>query len=695
MSLFSSSAGSASTDITLNAYAGRKPDGADAGTPIMVMLEPPEGTHRTPSDICCVVDTSGSMNSDAILKDDSGEISHGLSILDIVKHALRTLIGNLGDLDRMAVVSYSNAATTVSPLTPMTGNGKVTTEESLSQLTPNGMTNLWDGFKTGFELLKAGSDGKRFQHLLLFTDGIPNINPPRGIVPMLKKLKDTEGGRLPCVVSTFGFGYELDSEMLSQFASIGSGSYNFIPDAGFVGTVFVNALANLLVCAAQEVQLTLTPANGAEIVDKEVLGGFPTVKKDKSVILSLGTVQFGQPRSVVVHVTPPSSSRQDCLTVKLDYRGVQAAKSASCSCRGSGSEDTRYSFSFVESQRLRLRFVDVLRNAMLVIKKQNAFEKAQGKPIPLPEAQRTVEGFRDEILASPARELESVKYLLEDLTSQVSEAYSREDWYKKWGLHYLPSLMFAHLMQQCNNFKDAGVQSYGGKLFETLRDAADEFFVNLPAPVPAPKPVTHVPAGPAPVAAASAHAPAPVNMSAYMDRYAGCVDGECMVRMADGSAQRLAQVRKGDFVAAPDGGKAEVICAVRTLAPNGRFLLAELPGGLRVTPYHPVRVGGAWRFPSDLSPAEERACQAVYTLVLEEQGPSSAGFVVHGTPCIPLGHGVEEGAARHPFFGSRRAVDELSKLPGFHAGLVDLTHGSMLRDPETGLVCGFANAASE
>jgi hypothetical protein len=46
----------------------------------------------------------------------------------------------------------------------------------------------------------------------------------------------------------------------------GGGSYAFIPDSGFVGTVFVNALANTLVTVAQPALLTLQPALGARSV---------------------------------------------------------------------------------------------------------------------------------------------------------------------------------------------------------------------------------------------------------------------------------------------------------------------------------------------------------------------------------------------------------------------------------------------
>merc|ERR1719498_150293 len=74
--------------------------------------------------------------------------------------------------------------------------------------------------------------------------------------------------------------------------------------------------------------------------------------------------------------------------------------------------------------------------------------------------------------------------LLADVNGQYQEAISRPDWWVRWGRHYLRSLRYAHDRQQCNNFKDPGVQDYGGSLFLQLRDEADCKFLNLPPPTP-------------------------------------------------------------------------------------------------------------------------------------------------------------------------------------------------------------------
>mmetsp|Transcript_66933 Transcript_66933/g.180984 ORF Transcript_66933/g.180984 Transcript_66933/m.180984 type:complete len:692 (+) Transcript_66933:97-2172(+) len=666
--------------------------------PIMVSVAPPDGAQRCPVDICCVVDVSGSMGTEAMLKgEDGSEVGHGLSVLDIVKHALKTIIHNLGDTDRLALVAYSNDAQIIFNLTVMTPNGRSETERRLDELSPSGMTNLWDGLKTGMDVLSQGAgQGERLQHVMLFTDGLPNINPPRGILPMLKRLKDKGGGKLPCAINTFGFGYELDSELLSQLAADGSGAYAFIPDPGFVGTVFVNSMANLLVTMGKDVVLTLEPTEGATI--GFVAGGHPVTKKpDGSIAVGLGSLQFGQAKEVIVSMTVPQQAvAAGFLKASLAYgTRSQNEQVVSCVGRGSGAAGTSRA---VEMSRVRLKFVDTVRAAMQAVK-LSAADKAKGRAMPLESAQSMLAELAQEMQSSAALREEGedgpMAGLLEDLTGQVAEAFSREDWYTKWGVHYIPSLMFAHLTQQCNNFKDVGVQVYGGDLFGELRDKADEVFLALPAPTPSARrapaapPVVDVSSRTGYSAPAPAPTPMPINMAAFHDRFAGCIAGDSTVLMADGTERRVDEIRKGDAVSAlADTGLAEVACVVRTRVPGGRLALAALPGGLRATAFHPVWLDGAWRFPADVADVEEQACEAVYTFVLEE---GARAVLVNGVPCVPLGHGVEEGAARHPFLGSRDAVRALEQLPGYDSGLVDLGGACRaVRDPDTGLVCGFA-----
>lgn len=276
------------------------------------------------------------------------------------------------------------------------------------------------------------------------------------------------------------------------------------------------------------------------------------------------------------------------------------------------------------------------------------------------------------------------------------------EYWKKWGRHYIPSVASAHKLQQCNNFKDPGVQCYGSKLFADIRDAADAAFDTLPAPNITPAMYRYLGGGKVihnPTYRGASFSVQPqVSMSQYNDRYAGCIDGACSTTLASGERRRLADLAKGDVVmgAGPGGEpvEAEVVCMVRSRCQGGRAALVELPakeGGrepLRLTPYHPVQdEEGEWRFPVDMGRiAADLECEAVYSFVLR----GAPALLVAGLPCAAWAHGIGAGAAAHPYFASERVLQDLQLLPGYSSGLVDLLPEQVVRDPETGLVCGLA-----
>merc|ERR1719401_2436197 len=128
----------------------------------------------------------------------------------------------------------------------MNADGRARAQEKLNDLKAEGRTDIWQGLAQGLNALRSGSEDGRLGHVLLLTDG--QSQERNSIIPKLEKHIESLGcGRLRGTINTFGFGYSIDSDLLVNLATIGSGSYSFIPDAGFVGTVFVNTVSNLLV----------------------------------------------------------------------------------------------------------------------------------------------------------------------------------------------------------------------------------------------------------------------------------------------------------------------------------------------------------------------------------------------------------------------------------------------------------------
>lgn len=331
---------------------------------------------------------------------------------------------------------------------------------------------------------------------------------------------------------------------------------------------------------------------------------------------------------------------------------------------------------------------------------KQAHEQAKKR---LEDATNTIESLVKEIEGLQSHEVDLTKELLLDLTGQVMEAFSKKEYFDKWGIHYLLSLNRAHQLQQCNNFKDPGIQNYGGTSFMELRDTVDDLFTNLPAPKPSANYGYYGNHG-GRSAGGQISRSAGFSMASFNSRNNACFDGNCSVTLANGSFTLVKDLRKGDLVLSKDSnstssmlGVAEIVCVVKTSFEAGRTLLCELENNLFLTPYHPVRLHGnhpkgelGWAFPCDVASAyvRERKCEAVYSFILN----NGHSMFVNGVEALSLGHGVTaDKIAKHEYFGTKKIIEDLQTIHphGFAHGLVHFTSESMLRDQRTGLLCGF------
>mmetsp|Transcript_49595 Transcript_49595/g.105537 ORF Transcript_49595/g.105537 Transcript_49595/m.105537 type:complete len:663 (+) Transcript_49595:80-2068(+) len=644
----------AQPQVTVAKWSNLESDEFGSFTPVAITVVPPKGTKRTPSDICCIIDISGSMGDEAKIQGAGGaHESHGLTLLDIAKHGVKTVMHTLGPEDRLSVVLFNHECEELFPLTPMDEAGVAMAEEKMDKVQPGGGTNIWSGLKMGLDVLKDSPKSGSFGHIMLLTDGQTTYR--HMVLPRMQEYMQ-ENETFPGTISTFGFGYNIDSDLLDQISAMGDATYSFIPDAGFVGTVFVNTLSNLLVTYAREVRLNL------ELEDckvAKVLGDYRVSDTTEGMNISLGTLQYDQTRTIVLCVQAEKESANVGVSVSYyDSSRGQLAQSEFVD----GSLEKSAPQPEVLSEYWRAQYIETI-IACMKIWKEN-----------LAEASRKMSALAEAITASPVADAEITKALLQDVTGQSAEALSRQDWCKRWGQHYLPSIKFAHRVQQCNNFKDASVQVYGGELFQDIQEKADEIFNKLPAP----KPTANAMRSQLAAYGTPAPAAAPVNMAQYNDRYGGCIDDSCLIQMADSTKKALANLKKGDVVESLGGQSARVVCVVKTICTGGKASLVELPGGARVTPYHPVHSDGAWKMPADMISPKERECQSICSVILEG-GVALLVGKKETTPCISLGHGIKEGAARHAYFGSKKVIDDLREFPGFEEGLVELRAGDVVR----------------
>jgi hypothetical protein len=86
----------------------------DSQDGLIVKIQPPRDhpdpeLHHVPCDIVLVIDVSGSMSADAPVPGDGAE-RMGLSVLDLTKHAARTILETLGPQDRLGIVTFASEA---------------------------------------------------------------------------------------------------------------------------------------------------------------------------------------------------------------------------------------------------------------------------------------------------------------------------------------------------------------------------------------------------------------------------------------------------------------------------------------------------------------------------------------------------------------------------------------------------------
>ena len=166
----------------------------------------------------------------------------------------------------------------------MNSLNKTSANRLIDNLAPTSTTNIWEALRLGIEIAGNPENVGKNVSILLFTDGVPNNNPPRGIVKSLERLMDRTN--INFTINSFGFGYELDSSLLRNISDMGNGSYSFIPDATMVGTIFVNFVANALLTCATNLELQIFDNNDKPIFENKI--GSLQIGQDKDYIIEMG-----------------------------------------------------------------------------------------------------------------------------------------------------------------------------------------------------------------------------------------------------------------------------------------------------------------------------------------------------------------------------------------------------------------------
>ncbi|KFA65290.1 hypothetical protein S40285_02715 [Stachybotrys chlorohalonatus IBT 40285] len=681
-----------------------------------VNIDPPPAPRtplsHVPSDIVLVIDVSGSMETNAPIPGEDPNESTGLCILDLVKHAARTIVETMGEHDRLGIVTFDSVARIVQHLRPMTPSNKATSRENIDKMMPGTATNMWYGMRDAFKVFQEASGSTNVPAMMILTDGMPNYMCPReGYVPKLRTMAP-----FPASIHTFGFGYSLNSHLLKSIADIGGGNYAFIPDAGMIGTVFVHAVANLQATHAMNATLTLTYPAPLEIqtamgesVDQTPPHTHVHHGKTYSTLnINVGNVLYGQARNIVLRVKNiPTVQSVDELNPPIVDACLKYKRSTSKISEDDGSPASPFARSPVLAEAVARRSV---LDSSRIPSATMAYHESRARICSFLSSTFSSQIRREDLqsrtpcgktftaigaeFAALMEDLPAQQYmddlnrsLMEDLTGppphgEISLAINTKSNFYRWGVHYLPSYLSAHSRQMCNTFKDTGPLQYGANspLFIACRDRLDEAFDQLPAPTPSlPRSEKH-----------SGH----VSMRSYNNRGGPCFAGSTPVTLASGRSVPIRKLRRGVKVSTPAGVR-RVAMVLKTPVQMA-MLCCVGAAQLLVTPWHPISCDGGktWAFPANV--AESRPVPysgAVYSVLLQRDRSAAAHAIRvggDGVWGVTLGHGILRGGdvRAHTFLGDYNSVGKsLIRLGADNKGVV--VGGGVERDANSGLICGF------
>lgn len=608
------------------------------GGDLFVDLVPPQTAARQPICFIAILDNSGSMNESASMAE--GTETFGFTRMDLTKHASHTIVETLHDDDMFALVTFSTEARIVLNPTAVNSGNKTRIKAAIDGVMPDASTNIYDGIRKAAQIANHPDLAGRHVVALMMTDGFPNIDPPRGILPTLATLPMAN----PWTLHTFGFGYNLDSALLENIAKWGHGLFGFIPDCSMVGTVFINFLAHMLSAVVPNVELKYRLNGGSQQT------------------LNLGPVISGQTRHVSIPRANPADP-EPIHSAVIVYEG------------------TEYRAETVDAVPA---FITCYNDYKTLI--QNLIPSQARTEVTAP----LIEAFVSKYSASTAASDATIQALVRDVQSdtegegQIGMAVKTAANYERWGKHYMRAYLRSQTLQQCMNFKDPGLQIYGGDMFHTIQTDADNIFCTLPPPKPSGHASPYF--GRSGGAGAAAAAPSLTSMSVFHNASSGCFHGDNLIRMADGSTKKIKDVTVGESVATPNGFarvRYTVECRQRARSqPMTQY------GELSITPWHPIRIGGEWKYPAEVSGYTSRPVNVVYNFVLERDHIVIVGDV----ECCTLGHGFKGAVIEHSYFGDSVVTDLRIKAGGAETGHVMFENLKTVRHPTTDMIIGWIDA---
>lgn len=257
---------------------------------IQVRAPAPGDTPRPRANIGLVVDTSASMEGDAIVQ---------------ARQAALTLLDDLRDGDVLSVVAFGSSAEVLVPATPLDEASRPEIRAAIEGMRAWGTTDLTGGLQAGLQQVQSRAVGGEINRMVLVSDGVPND------ASVITSLADQARGA-GISITALGLGLEYHETLLGQIAQRSGGGFHFVEDPAEVAAVFRDEVLSIDRLAARSLSVTLTPGPGVSIVE---VPGQAVGHSGRSTVVGLPDLAEGQTQQIVVKLA--IGEHRDGATVEL------------------------------------------------------------------------------------------------------------------------------------------------------------------------------------------------------------------------------------------------------------------------------------------------------------------------------------------------------------------------------------------
>lgn len=245
----------------------------------------PEAYERPSLSVIATVDVSGSMGwrygSEG--GDSPGELSRSL---------LRRVVAELGEADRVAIVTYGSSVSTA--LAPTSGANQAAIGAVIDGLRENGSTNMEAGLRRAYELAASELGQADEVRVMLFTDEQPNVGATHAseFQTIVQAGADQGVG-----ITIFGMGLGLGQTLFEAMSHLRGGNAFSVMRQPEVGELMDDSWPWMVSPIAYDLHLTVTPSSSTRVTAGY---GFPGAGEDGAARLEVATVFLSRRRGAIL-----------------------------------------------------------------------------------------------------------------------------------------------------------------------------------------------------------------------------------------------------------------------------------------------------------------------------------------------------------------------------------------------------------